>query len=131
MTSIELNRWFAGLLQPELFESADPSQNGIQVDNNGADISRVAFAVDACQETIDRAIQAGAGMLFVHHGLFWGSAEPVTGIMYRRVRTLLGANVALYASHLPLMRIRRSAIIGVSRTGSGFQDSSPSASGTE
>lgn len=102
MTTIELDRWFRKYLKPELFDSGDPSMNGLQVDNDGADISRVAFAVDACAETIARAAQAGAGMLFVHHGLFWGEPLAVAGAHYRRVKGLLDGNIALYASHLPL-----------------------------
>jgi dinuclear metal center YbgI/SA1388 family protein len=101
MTTRELDRWFSALLEPGRFP-ADPSLNGLQVDNDGADIARVAFAVDACEETILRAARSGAGLLFVHHGLFWGDSVPVTGAHYRRLRALLGANIALYASHLPL-----------------------------
>lgn len=102
MTVTELDRWFRNHLNPGLFSSGDPSMNGVQVDNDGADITTVAFAVDACAETIERAAQAGAGMLFVHHGLFWGEPLPVAGAHYRRVKALLDRNVALYASHLPL-----------------------------
>jgi len=102
MRTSELDRWFSDLLQPEFFMSADPSLNGLQVDNDGADIRRVAFAVDASQESIERAIRAEAGMLFVHHGLFWGTPLPVTGSHYRRIRALLDGNLSLYASHLPL-----------------------------
>ncbi len=102
MTSNDLDLWFTHLLHPEQFAAADPSQNGIQVDNDGADITRVAFAVDACQSTIERAVRAGAGMLFVHHGLFWGAPLRIKGIMHTRIKTLIDSNLALYASHLPL-----------------------------
>jgi dinuclear metal center YbgI/SA1388 family protein len=102
MKTSELDLWFSRLLRPELFEGKDPSMNGIQVDNDGADIARVAFAVDACEETILRAAAQGAGMLFVHHGLFWGRPIALRGAHYRRVRALTNANMALYASHLPL-----------------------------
>jgi len=98
----DLDSWFKNLLKPEFFEANDPSMNGLQVDNNGADVSRIAFAVDACQETIERASRAGAGMLFVHHGLFWGNPLAIKGTHYRRVKTLIDSNMALYASHLPL-----------------------------
>ncbi len=102
MKTSDLDTWFRILLGPERYEAADPSRNGLQVDNDGVDITRVAFAVDACLETIERARAAGAGMLFVHHGLFWQENECVTGIHYRRMQALFGANMALYASHLPL-----------------------------
>jgi len=98
----DLDSWFKNLLQPELFEANDPSMNGLQVDNNGADVLRIAFAVDASLETIERAAHTGAGMLFVHHGLFWGRSLAIKGIHYQRVKTLFGSNMALYACHLPL-----------------------------
>ncbi len=102
MTTKDLDAWFYTVLESDRFEAADPSKNGLQVDNDGAAVSKVAFAVDACLETIERAASAGAGMLVVHHGLFWKDPERVTGPHYHRIRALLDANLALYASHLPL-----------------------------
>lgn len=102
MTTKDLNFWFEQVLETDRFADSDPSKNGLQVDNDGAKITRVAFAVDACLETIERAATAGAGMLVVHHGLFWKECERVTGPHYRRLRTLMTSNLALYASHLPL-----------------------------
>jgi dinuclear metal center YbgI/SA1388 family protein len=102
VTAKELGRWFDHLLECDRFEAGDPSKNGLQVENDGAGITRVAFAVDACLETIERAAAAGADMLVVHHGLFWKDIERVTGPHYRRLKALLDANIALYASHLPL-----------------------------
>ena len=97
MTSKELTSWFDRVLETENFAEADSSKNGLQVDNDGAEITRVAFAVDACLETVTRANAAGAGMLVVHHGLFWKEPERVTGPHYRRLRALMTANMALYA----------------------------------
>ncbi len=102
MTTRELDRWFQSVLNPGAFNAADPSLNGIQIDNDGADVTRVAFAVDACLETVERALEAGAGMLFVHHGLYWGKSVAVTGRHYRILKRALEGNLALYASHLPL-----------------------------
>jgi dinuclear metal center YbgI/SA1388 family protein len=75
--------------------------NGLQVENRGT-VGRVAAAVDACQATIDAAADQSAGLLLVHHGLFWSGLEPLTGRHARRVRRLLEGDVALYAAHLPL-----------------------------
>jgi dinuclear metal center YbgI/SA1388 family protein len=83
--------------------SADYSDNGLQVEG-GADITRLAFAVDACQETIAGAVVAGAQMLIVHHGLFWGKVLRIVGPHRRRVQALLEAGCSLYAAHLPLDR---------------------------
>jgi dinuclear metal center YbgI/SA1388 family protein len=82
-------------------EIEDSSQNGLQVDG-AEEISRVAFAVDACQASFAAAAAKGAQLLMVHHGLFWGKPLILTGAHYRRIKTLLNANIALYAAHLPL-----------------------------
>jgi dinuclear metal center YbgI/SA1388 family protein len=98
----QIDGYFRGILDIDGFAGCDSSLNGIQVDNDGAEIGKIAFAVDACLETFRRAKDAGAGMLFVHHGLFWGNALPVSGGHRARVKYLLENNIALYAAHLPL-----------------------------
>ncbi|MDR2510684.1 MAG: Nif3-like dinuclear metal center hexameric protein, partial [Spirochaetaceae bacterium] len=84
------------------FAAADAALNGLQVDNGGAEVRKIAFAVDACLETFTRAAAGGARLLFVHHGLFWGNQERVTGVYHRRLAFLLEHQLALYAAHLPL-----------------------------
>ncbi len=84
------------------FEGVDPAINGLQVGAPGTKLSRAAFAVDACLETIKRAVDWGADLLFVHHGIFWGAVEPLTGAHYRRVKLMAERDLALYAVHLPL-----------------------------
>ncbi|MDR2864008.1 MAG: Nif3-like dinuclear metal center hexameric protein [Spirochaetaceae bacterium] len=102
MTSRELDAYFRAFLDLEGFLQIDSSLNGIQVDNNGADITKVAFAVDACMESFIRAAECGAGMLFTHHGLYWGSPIRIAGEFRTRIEYLLKNNLALYAVHLPL-----------------------------
>lgn len=80
----------------------DSGLNGLQVAGAREEIERVAFAVDASLEGFRRAQEWKADLLFVHHGLFWGDEQPVTGTRYRRLRFLLEAGLALYAVHLPL-----------------------------
>ncbi len=75
--------------------------NGIQVDTE-TPITRVAAAVDARERTIRGAIEIGANLLIVHHGLFWGGLQPLRGPNLRRVHALLQGGLGLYASHLPL-----------------------------
>jgi dinuclear metal center YbgI/SA1388 family protein len=75
--------------------------NGLQVDSD-REVTRVAIAVDARESTIRRAVDMRASLLVVHHGLFWGGLLPLTGAHLRRVRALLGGDLALYSSHLPL-----------------------------
>ena len=104
MTLKELDAYFNSFLHKEEF-AADPSRNGIQIANSdpaGKEITKVAFAVDACEATARRAADLGAGLLFVHHGLFWGHEQCILGSHYRRLRFLLDNNIAQYAAHLPL-----------------------------
>ena len=75
--------------------------NGLQVDNR-APVTRLAAAVDCSLRTIRGTIDAGANLLVVHHGLFWGGLQPLTGAHLERVRMLLDHDVALYSAHLPL-----------------------------
>ncbi len=84
------------------FDSADSSLNGLQVGDLDSEIRKVAFSVDASLATIRAASEAGADLLFVHHGLFWGRPKAITGTHYDRVKALLDNGVGLFACHLPL-----------------------------
>lgn len=75
--------------------------NGIQVENAGP-VHRIAVAVDASLQTIHGALDEGADLLLVHHGLFWAGAQPLRGRVYERFRCLLTNDIAVYSSHLPL-----------------------------
>jgi dinuclear metal center YbgI/SA1388 family protein len=101
-TSAKLDLFFKSFLDIDGFEGLDNSLNGIQVDNDGGAINKIAFGVDANVETFERAAALGAGMLFVHHGLFWGKPLRVAGNHRQRVKFLLDHNICLYAVHLPL-----------------------------
>ncbi|MDR2149896.1 MAG: Nif3-like dinuclear metal center hexameric protein [Spirochaetaceae bacterium] len=102
MTVQDLDDFFRSLLDIDGFSSTDRSLNGLQVGNNGDPVQKIAFAVDACLESFRKAAVAGADLIFVHHGLFWGSPLPVTGTHRTRLQFLLDNNIALYAVHLPL-----------------------------
>ncbi len=88
-------------LRIEHVEDYPGAHNGLQVESR-APVERVAAAVDACQATIDEAARAGADLLLVHHGLFWGDPLPATGATYRRLRACMEADLAVYSAHLPL-----------------------------
>lgn len=104
MTLVEINNWFNSFLKKEDFPS-DISLNGIQIQNSEPEskqIKKIAFAVDACEETAKRAAEAGADLLFVHHGLFWGGCQTITGSFYKRISTFIKNDLALCAYHIPL-----------------------------
>src|ERR1043166_1675747 len=77
------------------------AMNGVQLENVG-DIEHIATAVDFSTASIEGAINAGARLLIVHHGMFWGGAQPITGHRHRRLWTLMTHDVAVYSAHLPL-----------------------------
>lgn len=79
----------------------DTSQNGLQVEGP-LEVTRVAFAVDACLASFEQAVGTDAQLLVVHHGLFWSEPQRLIGPHFRRVKTLLSGRCGLYAVHLPL-----------------------------
>lgn len=78
-----------------------PALNGVQVGHRGP-VTRIAAAVDASLQTIAMAADAGANLLLVHHGLFWGGLRPLTGPHEARLRALFARDIAVYSAHLPL-----------------------------
>ena len=77
--------------------------NGLQLENPG-EVTRVGAAVDFSTRTVDECVRRGCDLLIVHHGMFWGGVQPLRGTVYRRLRSLVDASVAVYGSHLPLDR---------------------------
>ena len=75
--------------------------NGLQIENSGA-VKRVGASVDACEAVIAEAVARGVSLLVVHHGLFWSGVQPLTGVVRRKVKAALDADLAIYSSHLPL-----------------------------
>jgi dinuclear metal center YbgI/SA1388 family protein len=109
------------------FEDVEGAHNGLQFQNSGK-ISKIAAAVDASLEAIERTIAIGANCLIVHHGLFWGKAVPVTENTYKKYKLLMGHDIAVYSCHLPLdahMEIgnnaRMAKILGLSNAIQAFE----------
>ncbi len=103
------------------------AHNGLQVANRGG-VSRVAVAVDASLNTLRDAVAQQANLLIVHHGLFWGGVQPVTGVVYERQRLLFEHDLAIYSTHLPLdchpalgNNVRLAVALGLSPSGSFAQ----------
>lgn len=87
-------------LQPDLISDYCP--NGLQVQGQGT-IKHLVTGVTASQALIDKAIELNAQALLVHHGYFWkGEAPELTGMKYRRIKSLLDHNIHLLAYHLPI-----------------------------
>jgi len=88
-------------LRTDAYADVDASANGLQVDGP-SEVSRAALAVDAARATAETAVDRGADLLVVHHGLAWGGLDRVTGRTYDRLAPLFAGDCALYVSHLPL-----------------------------
>lgn len=99
---LELTAYLDAYLRVADVHDAPGALNGLQVASRRGRVTRIAAAVDACAATIGLAAEAGADLLLVHHGLFWGGLRPLTGQLHQRVLGLTGNDVALYSSHLPL-----------------------------
>lgn len=81
---------------------SDYCPNGLQIQGNET-IGSIVSGVTACQELIDEAINLKADCLLVHHGFFWkGESSVLTGIKYRRIKSLICHDINLLAYHLPL-----------------------------
>lgn len=101
ITCSQLQNDIDQLLNPGLFEDYCP--NGLQISGK-EHIKKIAFAVSATQDSIQKAISWGADALVVHHGLFWKyqSARPITGPWGQRIKLCIQNDLNLFAYHLPL-----------------------------
>lgn len=95
--------WLDDLLQTHLTPDYSGALNGLQVEHVGP-VRSIAAAVDASLRTVEQAVDHGANLLIVHHGLFWAGAQPMRGQLRRKFKLLLDNDIAVYSSHLPLDR---------------------------
>ncbi|TVR52407.1 MAG: Nif3-like dinuclear metal center hexameric protein [Gemmatimonadales bacterium] len=89
------------LLQVRDFPDYSGAWNGVQVQPPRT-LNKVAVAVDASLATIQGAVEVGADLLLVHHGLFWDPDPRLVGPRFERIKALLEGEVGVYAVHLPL-----------------------------
>ncbi|HET6510041.1 MAG TPA: Nif3-like dinuclear metal center hexameric protein [Baekduia sp.] len=80
----------------------DYGPNGLQVPGP-TEVQTVVTGVSANGPLIDRAVELGAQLVVVHHGLYWrGDPQRITPLLHRRLAPLIKHDVALAAYHLPL-----------------------------
>jgi len=105
----KITAWLDKTLNVLAFD--DVSNNGIQIEREGqgrrsrprAEVTTVAFAVDASVRAVKAAAKAGAQLLVVHHGISWGGGvKRLSGGIYNVVKAAMDADLAIYACHLPL-----------------------------
>lgn len=83
------------------FKDFPGANNGLQFENSGR-VRKIGAAVDASTTVFEEAAKRGIDLLLVHHGMFWQAQHPVTGSVYKKFKTLLDADLAVYSVHLPL-----------------------------
>ena len=75
---------------------------GLQVVGS-PEVRKIACGVSASRELFERAGEAGAQMVIVHHGLFWEKdTRVVDSVMRARLEALFYADLSLVAYHLAL-----------------------------
>src|SRR6188472_4478904 len=86
----------------ELDAYPDYGPMGLQV--AGADeVAKIACGVSASRELFERAAEAGAQLVIVHHGLFWDKDSRVVDRVLRgRLQALFAADLTLAGYHLAL-----------------------------
>jgi dinuclear metal center YbgI/SA1388 family protein len=88
------------LLSPGDFRDLGP--NGLQVPGT-QEVTKVVTAVTARRELSERAVELGAQLVLVHHGLFWDfHPTGLTPLLAERLRPLFKHDINLAAYHLPL-----------------------------
>lgn len=102
-TAATIAAWLDDLLEAPTTPDYGGALNGLQFDHAGP-VTRIAAAVDASLRTVEQAVDIGANLLLVHHGLFWAGAQPVRGALHRKYRLLVERDIAIYSAHLPLDR---------------------------
>ena len=88
------------LLKPGDFDDLGP--NGLQVPGT-SEITKVVTGVTARRALHERAVELGAELVLVHHGLFWDfHPTGLTPLLAERLRPLFKHDINLAAYHLPL-----------------------------
>ena len=100
-TAVEIAAFADELLRTSEITDYDQALNGLQVDAP-SEVRKLAAAVDFSSRTLRAAAVAGANLLVVHHGAFWGGIVPLTGKRYQIVAELIERGIGVYSSHLPL-----------------------------
>jgi dinuclear metal center YbgI/SA1388 family protein len=88
------------LLDPTAY--ADLGPNGLQVPG-AREVARVVTGVSAQRQLCERAVELGAQLVLVHHGLFWDfQPTGLTPALAERLRPLFKHDINLAGYHIPL-----------------------------
>ena len=80
----------------------DYGPQGLQVEGR-AEVRRIVSGVTGSAALFERAVEAGADLVVVHHGIFWDrESRVVKGGLKRRLELLLQSGITLAGYHLCL-----------------------------
>lgn len=100
LTNLELEQIIDQKLNSKAI--ADYAPNGLQVEGRPT-IQKIITGVTATLPLIEKAIEANADAILVHHGYFWKSENPcIRGMKGKRIKQLLVNDINLFGYHLPL-----------------------------
>lgn len=86
----------------ELSSYPDYGPMGLQVVGSD-EVAKIACSVSASRELFERAIEIGAQLVLVHHGLVWDKdSRVVDRVMRSRLEALFAGDLTLAAYHLAL-----------------------------
>lgn len=97
----EVARYLDELLGAASIPDYPAALNGLQLDHIGP-VRALAASVDISLPVLEGAVQVGANLLLVHHGLFWSGLQRIVGLPYQRLSLLFAHDIAVYSAHLPL-----------------------------
>jgi dinuclear metal center YbgI/SA1388 family protein len=88
------------LLSATAFDDLGP--NGLQVPGPD-EVTRIVTGVSAQRPLVERAVEADAQLVLVHHGLFWDFLPAgLSPVLAERLRPLFKHDIGLAGYHLPL-----------------------------
>ncbi len=99
MQRAELVRYLDDYLK--IAEIKDYGPQGLQIEGRD-EVNKIVGAVDAHLPSVEAALKRGADLLLVHHGIFWGAPQKLSGGYGRLVRAYMQTDLNLYAAHLAL-----------------------------
>ncbi|MDD1667188.1 MAG: Nif3-like dinuclear metal center hexameric protein [Methanomicrobiales archaeon] len=86
------------LAPPELADAEDTGRIGLVIEGR-EEFGTVCVALDVTPRVVARAVEAGSGMLVVHHTPLWEPVTSLTGPLGRLLAPLLANRVNLYVMH--------------------------------
>jgi len=94
------------LAPPELADAGDAGRIGLVIEGR-EEVETICTALDVTPRVVAQAVEAGAGMLVVHHTPLWEPVTSLTGPLTGLLAPLLANRVNVYVMHTNLDRAPR------------------------